>query len=277
MGKLQIPEAQIVLGAAVIDDVLGLIILAVVSAIATIGAVSIGAIGWILAKAILFLIGAILAGQLFAPLLGKGFAKIQTGTGMKFTLAIIFCLVFAYAAQMIGLAPIVGAFAAGLVLDPVHFKYFKDQKVVADVREAIKGSSDAIVEKINGAIEHHSQRHIDELIEPVAFFLVPLFFVLTGMEVNLEVLGDLNVVLVALAISAVAIIGKVAAGAAAGKANKWLVGVGMIPRGEVGLIFASIGKGLGVVTDEVFSVIVIMVIVTTLVTPPILSAMLKKT
>ncbi len=279
LGKLQIPEAQIVLGAAVIDDVLGLIILAVVSAIVTVGAVSAGMIGIILAKSILFLVGSIVIGQLLAPWIGAGFAKIQTGIGMKFTLAIIICLVFAYLAQMIGLAPIIGAFAAGLILDPVHFRYFKDPKVVADVKEALEkmDAKDETIEKVEHAIEEHSHRHIEDLIEPVAYLLVPLFFVITGMGVSLSVLGDTSVLLVALVISIIAIVGKYVAGLFAGKGvNKHLIGFGMVPRGEVGLIFASIGKGLGVVSDELFSVIIIMVIITTLVTPPILSKMLKK-
>lgn len=276
--KLHIPEAQIVLGAAVIDDVLGLVILAVVSAIVTLGAVSLGMIGWILAKAILFLAGSIIIGQLIAPWLGKTFAKIQTGIGMKFTLAIIFCLVFAFLAQIIGLAAIVGAFAAGLILDPVHFRYFKDPHVVEDVKKAMKEAQakNVTIKEVEEAIEHHSERHIEDLIEPLAYFLVPIFFVLTGMEVNLSALFDGRVLLVALAITLVAIVGKILAGVAAGKTNKWLVGFGMVPRGEVGLIFASIGKGLGVINDELFSVIVIVVILTTLCTPPILNVMLKK-
>ena len=207
------------------------------------------------------------------------FAKIQTGIGMKFTLAVIVCLVFAYLAQVIGLAAIVGAFAAGLILDPVHFRYFKDPHVVRDIKKAMKDAhaKNITIKEVEDAIEHHSERHIEDLIEPLAYFLVPIFFVLTGVEVSLAALFDGRVILVALAISVVAILGKLVAGAVAGKGvNKWMIGIGMVPRGEVGLIFASIGKGLGVISDELFSVIVIMVIVTTLVTPPILNVMLKK-
>lgn len=276
LGKLQTPESQIVLGAAVIDDVLGLIILAIVSAIATLGAVSLGMISWIAAKAILFLVGAIVLGQLLAPQLGKLFSKIQTGVGMKFTIAVSFGLVFAYLAQYLGLAPIVGAFAAGLVLDPVHFRYFKDPKVVSDVREAIIDADADTKNKVVAAIEPHAHRHIEDLIEPVGHFLVPIFFVMTGMAVKIETLFNLPVLLVALGITVVAFIGKYIAGFAAGKVNKSIVGFGMVPRGEVGLIFAMIGKSLGVVSDEIFSVIVIMVILTTLLTPPILTLFLKK-
>jgi Kef-type K+ transport system membrane component KefB len=276
LNKLQTSEAQIVLGAAVIDDVLGLIILAVVSAIVTLGAVSLGMITLITAKAILFLAGAIIIGQILAPLLGKLMAKIHTGVGMKLTLAISFGLFMAYLAQKIGLAPIVGAFAAGLVLDPVHFRYFKDPRVVSDVGEAIKDAPGETRKKVQEAIEPHAHRHIEDLIEPIGHFLVPIFFVVIGINVKLETLFNLPILLMALGITVAAFVGKIVSGLAAGKVNKSIVGFGMIPRGEVGLIFAMIGKTLGVVSDEIFSAIVIMIILTTLLTPPILTVLLKK-
>ena len=277
LGKLQTKEAQIVLGAAVIDDILGLIILAVVSAIVTVGAVSIGIIGWIFAKAMLFLIVAIVFGQLLAHPVSKFFSMVHTGVGMKFTLAIAIGLIFAYAAKVFGLEPIVGAFAAGLILDSVHFRYFRDPTVVEDIREIVKDEPTEIKSRITKALGRHADRHIEDLIEPVSYLFVPIFFVVTGMGVQLATLGNLKVILVALGITAVAFIGKIVAGIAAGKgSNKWLVGWGMVPRGEVGLIFAAIGVGLGVITPDLFSVIVVMVILTTLLTPPILTALLRK-
>ncbi len=276
LGKLQIPEAQIVLGAAVIDDVMGLIILAVVSAMVTVGAVSLGAVSWITAKAVLFLIGAVVVGQLFAPRISRLFSKIHTGIGMKFTIAISFALIFAYLADLIGLAPIVGAFAAGLVLDAVYFKDFDEPAAVSDMRQWAEKTEGGLKDEILSSADRHAHKHIEDIIEPVSYFLVPIFFVYTGMQVKLETMFNLPVLAVALGITAVAFIGKLVAGLAAGKVNKWLVGFGMVPRGEVGLIFASIGKAMGVVNDEVFSIIVIMVILTTLLTPPILTVLLKK-
>ncbi len=276
LGKLHTPEAQIVLGAAVIDDVMGLIILAVVSAIATVGSVSTLQIGWITGKALLFLVGAIMIGQFIAPQLGKAFSKIHTGVGMKFTLAISFGLLLAAAAQGIGLAPIVGAFAAGLVLDPVHFRYFKDPQIVSDMRETIHNVEPLLKQRLTEALESHAQRHIEEIIEPIGLFLVPLFFVLTGMRVRLETLFQPDILLVALGVTAVAFIGKVVSGLVAGNVRKSLVGWGMVPRGEVGLIFASMGRSLNVISDQVFSIIVIVVILTTLLTPPILTFLLRR-
>jgi Kef-type K+ transport system membrane component KefB len=276
LGKLQTSEAQIVLGAAVIDDVMGLIILAVVSAIVTLGAVSIGAIGWITAKAILFLAGAIVVGQLTAPRLGKLLSKIHTGVGMKFTLAITFCLVISYLAELIGLAPIVGAFAAGLVLDPVHFESFKHPEIVDEINAEIAGLDETKKQQIVNVLAQHKHQHVEKLIEPVGFLLVPIFFVLTGMNVRLETMFNLPILVTALGVTAAAFAGKIVSGLAAGKVNKWVVGWGMVPRGEVGLIFATIGRQLGVITDQIFSVVVIMVILTTLLTPPILTFFLKR-
>lgn len=276
LGKLQTPEAQIVLGAAVIDDVLGLIILAVVSAIVTAGSVSAATVGIIFLKALGFLVGAVIIGQATAPTIGRTFSRISRSAGTKFTVAIIFALVFAYVAGLIGLAPIVGAFAAGLVLDPVHFADFDEPVVVREMRLGLDGAENATRERLSKVIETFKHRHVEELVEPLGHFFVPIFFVLTGMAVSLEVLADIPVLLVALAITAVAVAGKLVAGVAAGNVRKSVVGWGMVPRGEVGLIFATMGRQLGVIPEGEFSVIVIMVILTTLMTPPVLSYLLDR-
>jgi len=274
--KLHIPEAQIVLGAAVIDDVLGLIILAVVSAIVTAGTVGAGTVVLISLKAIAFLLGAIILGTIFSPKIGGLLSKIHTGLGMKFTMAMSFCLIFAFLAKKVGLAPIVGAFAAGLVLDSVHFIYFQDPKIIEDIKEEAKNFEQKSKERILSIVEHHSKHHVEDLIHPTALFLVPIFFVFTGMSVNLKTMFNLPILLTALGVTAIAIVGKVISGLVAGKVNKALVGFGMVPRGEVGLIFAIIGKNLNVISDQIFSIIVIMVILTTLLTPPILTLILKR-
>lgn len=276
-GKLQTKEAQIVLGAAVIDDVLGLIILAVVSALVTLGAVSAGIIGWIIAKAVLFLVGSILIGKVSAPYISKFFSRINNGVGTKVTLAIVFALAYSAVAGFIGLAPIVGAFAAGLILDPVHFKYFKKPKAATDLEEHAVLASGEHRERFMQAANHHTEKHIEELLEPIGHFIVPIFFVFTGISVNLATLFDPKVLLISLGVTTVAFFGKYVTGLVAGKGvNKNIIGFGMVPRGEVGLIFATIGMSLGVLSDELFSVIVIMVILTTLLTPPILAHFLRK-
>jgi Kef-type K+ transport system membrane component KefB len=195
---------------------------------------------------------------------------------MKFTIAISLGLIFAYLAGEIGLAPIVGAFAAGLILDPVHFRYFKDPHIVKEVREVISDINGGTKERLEVAMEKHAHRHIEDLIEPLANFVVPIFFVFTGMQVKIATLFDPTIIVTALIITLIAFVGKLASGLVIKGRDKWIVGWGMAPRGEVGLIFAAIGQQLGVVNDEVFSIIVIMVVLTTLLTPLILTHLLKK-
>ncbi len=275
LGQLKTPEAQIILGAAVIDDVLGLTILAVVKGMAESGTVSHIDIVWITAKAVLFLGGAILFGQLFAPRLGRLFSKINPGIGMKLILAVSFGLIFAYVAEWIGLAAIVGAFAAGLVLEPVHFRHFDDPSVVADINESITQASPEVRKNVSNVLESLARNHIKELIQPLGYFLVPIFFVVTGMEVRIETLFNTRILVLALAISVAAFGGKIISGLAAGRVRKSIVGWGMVPRGEVGLIFAATGKALGVFPDDIFSMMVIVIMFTTILPPPILNALLK--
>lgn len=268
-------EAQIVLGAAVIDDVLGLIILAVVSAIVKTGEVGTGDIAWIILKSVLFFLGALVIGNRIAPAISRRLSKIHTGSGMKFSILIAFCLIFAWLADLIGLAPIVGAFAAGLVLDEVHFRDFAEPELIGDIRRIIAKGDPDTARDVRQTLEHHEKHSLQVLIEPVGYFLVPLFFVYTGLQVKLDVFFSTATLVTALGITLVAFAGKLVSGLAAGSVNKWIVGWGMAPRGEVGLIFAVTGKALGVVSDQIFSVIVAVVILTTLLTPPILTAVVR--
>jgi Kef-type K+ transport system membrane component KefB len=276
MGVLKTKEAQIILGAAVIDDVIGLIILAVVSAVVTTGAVNVADVSWITAKAFLFLAGALIIGQYSAPTVSRWFSHINTGVGMKFTIAISFCFVLGYLAHAIGLAPIVGAFAAGLVLDEVTFKDYDELEVVPQVRRELDKAQPEMRARVEKVLEHHAKHHLQTLMTPVGHLLIPVFFVYTGMQVNLSALADLQTLWIALVVTFLAFVGKLVSGLVAGPVRKWVVGWGMAPRGEVGLIFAIVGKQLGVIGDREYGVFVIMVMLTTLVTPVVLASLLKR-
>jgi Kef-type K+ transport system membrane component KefB len=276
MGTLQSRESQIVLGAAVIDDVIGLIILAVVSAIVRSGSITAAELMIITGKAVGFLVAALLAGHWLARFFTAVFLRINTGLGVKAVLALGTCLMFAYIASLLGLAPIVGAFAAGLILDEVYFREFAAPSMVAELRAAVGKGDQATQDRVEAVLDRHSRHHLEELMAPIGFVFVPLFFVYTGMQVNLAVLKDGGLVLIALAVTGLAFAGKLLSGLVAGKVNKWIVGWGMAPRGEVGLIFAVVGKQLGVVDDREFAVFVIMVMLTTLLTPPILAWLIKR-
>jgi Kef-type K+ transport system membrane component KefB len=264
MGRLGARESRIILGAAVIDDVLGLLILAVVTG--AIGAAQAGVglsltgIMWIACKALLFLFGAMAVGRFLVPRLLVGIGRFES-RGVLLALSLAFCFLLAWLARKVGLAEIVGAFAAGLLLDEVHFE----------------------------KVRQHEKRDLEELLRPVSGLLAPIFFVLMGIKVDLRAFARLEVLGLALLLTLAAIAGKqlCSLGAVERGLNRVAIGFGMIPRGEVGLIFAGIGATLmlpdaqgarqPVISASVFSAIVIMVIITTLATPPALKwAMARK-
>ena len=278
LGKLKMPEAQIVLGAAVIDDVLGLVILAVVSSLVEAGTVSVGEVVLIIVKAVAFLGGSIAIGRAMAPHLLRWASRLDSSHSMLFSLVLVAGLFMAWLAHAVGLAPIIGAFAAGLLFEPLFLKEFETPKMVQDIEKLLPVAVNPEKQpEFKAILERHTHHQHEHLLEPIGYFFVPVFFVLTGMQVDLTALADPKAVAVALALTAAAIAGKLVAGFAAGKGpNPWLIGWGMVPRGEVGLIFAMVGKKLGVMTEAMFSEIVIMVILTTLLTPPILTALLRR-
>ncbi len=277
LGKLGTPAARIVLGAAVIDDVLGLVILAVVTSLVQAGSVSAGEVIWIIAKAVLFLGGSIWLGRLIAPHSSRWLARLDAGPSMLFAQVLATGLALAWLAHAIGLAPIIGAFAAGLLFEPLFLKDFERPLIVREIEPLLPSDHPTLVDSLRPVLVKHAGHQHEHMIEPIGYFFVPVFFVLTGMQVDLRTLADPAIVAVALGITAAAVAGKLAAGWCARSAGAWVVGWGMVPRGEVGLIFAMVGRQLGVMDEAMFSVIVIMVILTTLITPPVLTWLLGRT
>jgi len=253
MNRLQSGEAKIILGAAVIDDILGLIILGVVTGLIEASASGDGAgistlnVGIIFVKAFGFLIVAIVVGNLISKKLFN-LVEMMKVRGVLLLSALSFAFIFAFLASLVGLAPIVGAFAAGLVLANTH--QFKS---------------------------------IERNLKPVSDFFTPIFFIMVGAAVDVSVFNpfvskNIPILLIALILFIVAVIGKFVSGFAVFKKgiSKSVVGVGMIPRGEVGLIFAQVGLTYGIFTSELFSAITVMVMLTTFVAPPLLKIMFAK-
>lgn len=239
LGQLETPEGQVVLGAAVLDDVVGLIILAVVSGIAAGASVSLGSVAVNVGASVGFIVAALLVGGLLAPPLFRVIARLET-TGTLGLLALGFAFLLAWLAAGAKSAPIIGAFAAGLVL------------------------------------HRTPQRHdIEKRVTTLGHFFVPIFFAAVGAAVDLRTLADKQVALVGGALIVVAFAGKLVAGYVPWwfKGNKTMVGVSMIPRGEVGLIFAQMGLSTGALDVGLFSAIALMVMVSTFVPPPILARM----
>jgi Na+:H+ antiporter len=252
LGRSRTPEARIILGAAVVDDVLGLVVLSVVVGIvasADLGApMSYGAVGWIVLKATVFLAGSLLLGPRISPHLFHAASRIRA-RGVLLGFGLSFCFVLAWLSNALGLASIVGAFAAGLVLEDLHFRDFMGR----------------------------GERTLAELVHPITSFLAPVFFVVMGMRTEIQAFFRPGVATLTVVLTIAAVAGKQACGLGViGRGvDRLSVGLGMIPRGEVGLIFANIGlslrvAGRAILDPTTYSALVAMVILTTLATPPAL-------
>ena len=258
VSRLQTREARIILGAAVLDDVMGLVVLAVVTGM--IGAADRGgsfssvSVAMIILKAAAFLVVSLFLGVRLSPRLFQLASRLHA-RGVLLALGLALCFLMSWLANVVGLAPIVGAFAAGLVLEDVHYRSFVDR----------------------------GEHPLEDLIHPISGFLAPVFFVLMGLRTDLRSFAAPGVLGLAAALTLVAVLGKQACslGAWGRGVDRLTVGLGMIPRGEVGLIFANIGVGLTVGGEPIidrgtFSAVVVMVIVTTLVTPIALKFSLQR-
>jgi Kef-type K+ transport system membrane component KefB len=248
LGQLKSTEGQIIVGAAVIDDVLGIIVLAVVASLARTGEVDVVNLIYLIISATVFLLGAIFLGKFFNKSFVAIADKLQT-RGKLVIPALCLALFMAFLANVIHLEAILGAFAAGLVLD-----------------------------------ETDKRKELDQQIIPIADVLVPIFFVSVGARVDLSVLNITNAdnrqgLIIAAFLIIVAIIGKLITGWAVfgqEKVNRMAIGIGMIPRGEVGLVFAGIGAASGVLDKPLQAAIIIMVILTTFIAPPLLRFAFKE-
>ena len=246
--RLHEPESHIILGAAVIDDVIGLVILAVVESLTRGHTVTVLGILQTTALAFGFLVGVLALGRLVVPPLVRWVGQVALpGTVTMLAVMVVFSL--AWLSSTAGSAMIIGAFAAGLLLR-----------------------------------ETPQAHEIEVGVAHLGHFFVPLFFVMVGAAVDVRVLNPLEpanyqTLLIGGLLIAAAVLGKWLAGYAPFwfKGNKHVIGVGMIPRGEVGLIFAQMGLAGGVLTPALFSAVMVMVMVTTFLAPPLLKLLVPST
>lgn len=242
LGQLDTPEGQIVLGAAVLDDVVGLVILSVVSGLVGGATLTFGGVATISAVAIGFVIGAIVLGSALVPPLFRKVARIEA-SGTLAVAGLAFAFTLAWLASLAGSATIIGAFAAGLVLHNTP-----------------------------------QRTEIEKATTALGLFFVPIFFATVGAAVELRTLADARALAIGGALIVVGVLGKLAAGYAPFwfRGRKALIGVAMIPRGEVGLIFAQMGLVTGALTSQLFSALALMVVVTTFIAPPWLAFMARR-
>ncbi|MGB5711716.1 MAG: cation:proton antiporter [Waterburya sp.] len=249
LGQLSSKEGQIIIGAAVLDDILGIVILAVVASLVKTGEIQVSNIVYLVISAGVFLIGSILLGRLVSPLI-VGLVNEMKTRGQVLLTGLVFAFVLSYVATVLNLEGILGAFAAGLIL-----------------------------------AETEKRKELEEQIIPIADFFVPIFFVCVGAKTDLSVLNptvpsNREGLIIATFLILVAILGKVITGFTVfgnPDINKLAIGVGMIPRGEVGLVFAGVGSASGALSEATEAAIIVMVIATTFVAPPLLRLVFQET
>jgi Kef-type K+ transport system membrane component KefB/glycine cleavage system regulatory protein len=230
-------EARVVLGAAVADDVMGLVVLTVVVRLVTEGSVSLLSVAGIVVGAVAFLVVGVVVGMRVAPPLFRAVEKVSRSTGTMVAVGLAFTLAFAELADVAKLAPIVGAFVAGIALNR------------SDQADRIRRE-----------------------LTPVGHLFIPVFFLQIGIDADIAAFGDVTVLRDAVVLLAVAVVGKLVSplGAIGTPGDKPLIGLGMLPRGEVGLIFATIGLSNGVLDDDLYAALLLVVLVTTLASPQLL-------
>ena len=243
MGLLDAPTARIILGAAVIDDILGLLVLAVVSSMAS-GAVNYAEILTTAVLAIGFTVFMTLVAAPVVTRVAPTADRLRSGHGM-FILGLVLCLGLSVAAAFIGVAAIIGSFLAGMAMAE--------------------------------ASEDHPKMH--RQINGVTEFLVPFFLVNIGMQLRLDVFRDPSILVLCVIVTLVAVATKLF-GCGLGAINFGIkraaqVGMGMVPRGEVGIIVAQIGLSLAVIGPELYGVVLFMAVATTLIAPPFLKILYR--
>lgn len=248
LGILKSKASQIVLAASVIDDISGLILLSITTGLAINGNINLSSLGLTLFNTCIFFTASVVGAKYLLPYIIKFISKINNNNDTITLIIFSFCLLMAYTAGSIGLAFIIGAFLAGLLLYPKLFQDF---------------------ESINNQSKFNNQRHqLEALIAPYGKIFTPLFFIYAGMQVDIISIFNYKILISTVLISIVAIIGKLGAGVLLPKnSNRLLVGIGMIPRGEIGLIFAITGLHLKIIDSNIFAIILLVIIITSIVTP----------
>ena len=238
LGLARSAEARTILGAAVLDDVLGLVVLALVTGWLRDKGASPASLALVAGKTVIVLGVAIAIGVKVTPRIFAAAARLRT-PGVLLAVGLSFCFFFSWGADALGLAPIIGAFAAGLVLEEQH--------------------------------------ELEALVEPITQFLVPIFFVVMGARADVRTFAHPQTLALAGALTLAAVLGKMTCALGPGRGvSRLAVAIGMLPRGEVTLIYASLGLSLGVFDKNVYSAIVLAVVVTTLVTPTALGVALRR-
>lgn len=270
-------ESFLVITSAVFDDIISLILLSVIVSFAQTGQVSLPGTITVMLKSFAFLLSVTVIGQIIAPQISIWFSKISQGTGIKISLVVSFALFGAYIAHLAGLASIIGAFAIGLALDPVIFREFEDPKIVKKIQKILINGNQSMKKQKNviDALEKFANKHIEELIRPFRFVFTPIFFITTAMNIKLGDILSFFVLRNALVLILLVIAGELMVASLFKGYKRLVIGFGLISRGEVTIIIAAFASSMKLITNQMFSSLILVVIITSTITPLTLAYLLK--
>ena len=270
-------EVKLVLVASIIDEFISVVCFAVISGLIINASFSFFNFSITVAQVLMFFAFAVIFGSWITPVFTKWSTRINPGLNMKIGVLFIICLLFSWVADVMGLATVIGAFVAGLMLDEFYFKSFSKSGFFRELRNIATNCSDETTQfRLNLVIETQEKKSLEELLKPLSHLFVPIFFIHIGLMLDVSKLTNLKTLVIVGLLLGFSFIGRILSGCLIkGNLNKLIIGLGMTPIGEAGLIFATFGKSMNLIGNTLFTAIVSSVVLASITTPILIKLAIK--
>lgn len=271
-------EVKTVLTASLIDEIISILCFAILSGVFITGKVNLNEFILATTKTALFLLLSISIGGRLMPLLVKWAVKIHAGISMKIGILFLICTFYSWLASVLGLPSVIGAFIAGIIINPEYFKNFSQSKVLRDLKHIATNTTDIHTrELIHKTVIHQEEKSLDELIKPLSNIFVPIFFTYIGLIFDYSALNNLHVLIFSFILILTSLFGRFITGfSEKGNLNKYVIGLGITPIGEAGLIFTIIGRDLKLLNEDMVASIILALIIISILSPILLKLAIKK-
>ncbi|MBP9743027.1 MAG: cation:proton antiporter [Burkholderiales bacterium] len=279
LGILQSKEVKIVLVASILDELISILFFGIISGMIIDAEFNLFNFSITLFQVTTFFVFAAIFGNWITPLLTNWSTKIHAGINMKIGVLLIICFLFSWVAHILGLATVIGAFVAGLILDQVYFKSFSKSNFFTRVRTlTTKVENQHLRDQFEQLIEHEEEKSLEELLKPLSHVFVPVFFIYIGLLLDLKQLFTAFTMTITLSLLLVSFLGRILSGYLMQdkKINKLIMGLGMTPVGEAGLIFAVFGHVTGIINSSILSAVVSTVVISSIITPLLIKYAIRK-
>lgn len=279
MGILRTREVKVVLVASILDELVSIMFFGVISAMIFDAAFNLFNFSVSLIQVLGFFVFAAIFGNWITPLLTKWSIKIHAGINMKIGVLLTICFLFSWVAHALGLATVVGSFVAGLILDQIYFKSFSQSNFFHQLRFIKSQVEDTQLKyEFSKLIESAEEKSLEELLKPLSHVFVPVFFIYIGLLLDIHELFHAQTLIITVALLVGSFSGRIISGylIRGNKVNKLIIGLGMTPIGEAGLIFAMFGKATGIISNSTLSAIVSAVVIASIITPLLIKFAINK-